>query len=108
MAALRPVTFALRNARQFSTSNALRQAVQAPAVAVPAKKPASVRSGFVGFLLGASLAGAVGWKFLADEYRLTNEALNLDIRGLNESIMRLELYVRTLQDEIEELKLRRK
>ena len=35
---------------------------------------------FVGFLLGASLAGAVGWKFLADEYRLTNEALNLDIR----------------------------
>lgn len=39
-----------------------------------------MRDRFVGFLVGASLAGAVGWKFLADEYRLTNEALNLDIR----------------------------
>ncbi|RPB20127.1 hypothetical protein L211DRAFT_792868, partial [Terfezia boudieri ATCC MYA-4762] len=53
-----------------------------------------------GFLAGCTLAGAGSYYYFLEEYRLANELLTEDVDALRASVLRIEQYVRGVEDKL--------
>ncbi|KAL9003008.1 MAG: hypothetical protein Q9188_004089 [Gyalolechia gomerana] len=86
-------------ARTFRTSS---QLLETPTAAVPLRKPVGAfRGGMFGFLLGTTLAGAVTYYYILDEYRVSNELLTEDIYALQAAVQRLYNYLDSLEEKMD-------
>jgi len=87
-----------RTPRQPLSTSAARFQEAAPA---PTRKPAGAfRSGLMGFLLGATLAGSGMYYYVVNEYRISNELLTEDLFHLQANVQRIEGYVKALEDRL--------
>ncbi|KAF2429599.1 hypothetical protein EJ08DRAFT_670896 [Tothia fuscella] len=89
--------------RSFQTTSKLSQeTVIATPTPLPVKKPVGAfRGGLLGFLLGATGAGAGMYYYVLGEYRVSNELLTEDIYNLQATVQRIESYVRVLEDKVD-------
>jgi len=77
---------------------------EAPAVAVPVRKPVGAfRGGLFGFLLGSTLAGAAVYYYILEEYKVSNEMLTEDIYALQAATQRIHTYVSDLETKVDTL-----
>ncbi|KAF8455469.1 hypothetical protein BGX38DRAFT_1166868 [Terfezia claveryi] len=53
-----------------------------------------------GFLAGCTLAGGASYFYFLEEYRLANELLTEDVDALRASVLRIEQYVRGVEDKL--------
>ncbi|KAH8724654.1 hypothetical protein GQ44DRAFT_617960 [Phaeosphaeriaceae sp. PMI808] len=96
--AVQTATKAFIRARNLQTSAVLRQ----EAVIAPVRKPVGAfRGGLLGFLTGATGAGAGMYYYVIDEYRVSNQLLTEDIYALQSAVQRIEGYVRTLEEKVD-------
>jgi len=80
----------------------------AAATAAPGSAPIVMRRGGVGgvkgalygFLAGCTLAGAVSYYYFLEEYKVANELLTEDVDALRASVLRIEQYVRSVEDKL--------
>ncbi|KAL5121073.1 hypothetical protein ACEQ8H_000924 [Pleosporales sp. CAS-2024a] len=85
-------------ARSFQTSAVMK----ADGPIAPVRKPVGAfRGGLVGFLTGATSAGAGMYYYVIDEYRVSNQLLTEDIYALQSAVQRIEGYVRTLEEKVD-------
>ncbi|KAI4168495.1 MAG: hypothetical protein LQ343_006382 [Gyalolechia ehrenbergii] len=78
------------------------QLLETPTAAVPLRKPVGAfRGGMFGFLLGTTLAGAVTYYYILDEYRVSNELLTEDIYALQAAVQRLYNYLDSLEEKMD-------
>jgi hypothetical protein len=54
-----------------------------------------------GFLLGSTLTGAGSYYYVLNDYRMSNELLTEDIFKLQNSVQRIEAYVKVLEDKVD-------
>ncbi|KKA27180.1 hypothetical protein TD95_005159 [Thielaviopsis punctulata] len=103
-----PVTAAALASRSFSTS-ARRMDSATVAAALPARKPVGAfRGGLFGFLLGTTLAGASVYGYLVQEYAASNAVLTADIYALQQTIARVDTYVKTLDGKVTAMEKKKK
>ncbi|RKP12457.1 hypothetical protein BJ684DRAFT_21004 [Piptocephalis cylindrospora] len=103
------VRYASVTATSPATGSGLTSATTAPVVkATKGKKSfGSFRSGILGFLLGATTAGAAGFAYLLDEYQSASGALLASVEELQSSTAKVREYARRIEGvdrEVRELK----
>ncbi|QEO21949.1 hypothetical_protein [Candidozyma auris] len=82
-------------------SNSLCSAARLYSTAAPApptKKIGAFRGGFVGFLLGVSVAGTASYYYLLEEYNRNTKIVMLDVISLRESLDALEKHIKNLEE----------
>lgn len=89
-------------ARFLSTTPRLAQAGAATASPIIVKKRGvgGIKGGLYGFLAGCTIAGAAAYFYFLEEYRLANELLTEDVDALRASVLRIEQYVRGVEDKL--------
>ena len=95
----------LRQARPFSSSTALRQAVvgveRVPAGTVgtiPVRRPVGgFRGGLLGFFLGFSIASAYTSYYLLQEYKFASSLLQSSVEELQESTAKMTNHLQRIQ-----------
>ncbi|KAI7876267.1 hypothetical protein K492DRAFT_210447 [Lichtheimia hyalospora FSU 10163] len=60
-------------------------------------KVGAVRGGFVGFLLGVTLAGSVGYYYLLEEYNSASDSLLSSVQELQSSTEKVREYARKIE-----------
>ncbi|KAJ1919920.1 hypothetical protein H4219_001701 [Mycoemilia scoparia] len=92
------ITFARRFATTAKTSSE-KSTASAAAEAVPKKRRAigGFRGGVVGFLLGATTAGAAGFLYLIDQYQKTSSLVLESIDDLEATSRKVKDYVRKIE-----------
>ncbi|KAI9314149.1 hypothetical protein BX666DRAFT_1970799 [Dichotomocladium elegans] len=87
----------LRVAPRLSSNTALaRRFYTSEATAAP-KKVGAVRGGFVGFLLGVTVAGSVGYYYLLEEYNNASDSLLSSVQELQSSTEKVREYARKIE-----------
>ncbi|KAI9268222.1 hypothetical protein BDA99DRAFT_505243 [Phascolomyces articulosus] len=86
----------LRITPRLITRSAQRAAYTTEAVSSP-KKAGAVRGGFVGFLLGVTLAGSVGYYYLLEEYNNASNSLLSSVQELQGSTEKVREYARKIE-----------
>ncbi|CAO3599069.1 unnamed protein product [Absidia cylindrospora] len=61
------------------------------------KKIGAVKGGFIGFLTGVSLAGAVGYYYLLEEYNSASESLMNSVQDLQQSTEKVRDYAQRIE-----------
>ncbi|KAI9227483.1 MAG: hypothetical protein DHS80DRAFT_31741 [Piptocephalis tieghemiana] len=92
-----------------ATGSGLTSATTTPVVKVTkSRKPfGTFRGGILGFLLGATTAGAAGFAYLLDEYQAASGALLASVEELQASTAKVREYARRIEGvdrEVRELK----
>ncbi|KAJ5826082.1 hypothetical protein N7474_003220 [Penicillium riverlandense] len=86
-------------ARAFSISHARWNAPP-----LPSRKPVGAfRGGLFGFLTGAVVAGASVYWYILGNYRIANEMLSEDITALQSATLKLQSYIKELEDKVDRL-----
>ncbi|MCJ1248809.1 hypothetical protein MMC30_006029 [Trapelia coarctata] len=95
-------TLSSYSSRAFQTSS--RRADAVATTAAPVRRPiGAFRGGIVGFLLGGGVAGTLVYKYILDEYKVSNELLTEDIYALQAAVQRIHSYVTTLEEKVDAL-----
>jgi len=95
---LRPI-LSQQARRTFQTSRSLLDDVVV--TAPPPRKPVGAfRGTLFGFLAGTALAGVGLYYYVIDEYKVSNELLTEDIYSLQAAVQRLEVYVKSIEEEV--------
>ncbi|KAI8065513.1 hypothetical protein BC940DRAFT_304290 [Gongronella butleri] len=71
------------------------------------KQVGAIRGGLIGFLVGVSLAGSVGYYYLLEEYNHASESLLTSVQELQQSTEKVRDYaqrIETLDRELAKLK----
>ncbi|KAJ8653502.1 hypothetical protein O0I10_010830 [Lichtheimia ornata] len=82
-----PVTAAAATRRFYATETA----------AASKPKVGAVRGGFVGFLLGVTVAGSVGYYYLLEEYNSASDSLLSSVQELQTSTEKVREYARKIE-----------
>ena len=65
----------------------------------PTRRPVGAfRGGITGFLLGTSIAAAVGWYYLLEEYNAASDVLLSSVEDLQQSTSKVANYVRRIEE----------
>ncbi|KAI5797871.1 hypothetical protein DFH27DRAFT_560615 [Peziza echinospora] len=78
------------------------------AAPLPAKPAGGLKRTLYGFLAGSTLSGTAAYVYLLEEFRKGSEIVSEDVDALRASVLRIESYVRSVEDKIAEEQAARK
>ncbi|KAF9167507.1 hypothetical protein DFQ26_004461 [Actinomortierella ambigua] len=94
-----------RHMRSFSTSAVARAEASTTTPVVTYKRPVGgFRGGILGFLLGATAAGAAGYYYLLEEYQTASNLLLASVEDLQTSTNKVRDYAKKIESVEAELK----
>ncbi|KAI1321053.1 hypothetical protein EDD11_008634 [Mortierella claussenii] len=99
-------TLRMASRRHFSSSAVARaeQVAVAPPVVTYKRPVGAFRGGILGFLLGATAAGGVGYYYLLEEYQAASNLLLSSIEDLQASTNKVRDYAKKIESVEAELK----